>query len=88
VPLDPDGRVVRARLDSVPLDPAGRVVRARLAALRRHHPDQPGLVADEQRYLLAARLERAIQAALTGELAIDLAQREQLARLLLQGARR
>lgn len=56
----------------------------RQAANRRWHPDRPELVADDQRALKAAALERHIRKALTDPTPAQ-PERDRLALLLLRG---
>lgn len=81
MPLTPEVRSQLARDGALRISPEVRQQRARLAALRRHHPEQLDVGADEQRALQEAALARHIRKlvdTLTAE------QRIRLGALLLQ----
>jgi hypothetical protein len=68
----------------VPITPEGRRVRARAAALRRHHPDQPEVGAEERRSLKEAALERHIRELVDTFPPLTVEQRVRLGVILLQ----
>jgi hypothetical protein len=67
----------------VPLTPELLEQRARLAALRRHHPDQPDVGADERRALKEAALARHIRKLVDTDPPLTAEQRIRLGALLL-----
>jgi hypothetical protein len=67
------------------MDAEGRRRRARVAIMRRHHPDRPELVADDQRKLKEAALERRIREVVDTWPPLTAAQRARLAALLTTG---
>lgn len=70
-------------LKGAPVPDDWRVHRARLAALRRHHPDQPELVATEQRLLKVKHAESYITRLLTDPPELNVEERGRLAAMLL-----
>ena len=69
--------------EGAPVPDDWRVHRARLAALRRHHPDQPELVATEQRLLKVKHAESYIARLLSDPPELDAEERGRLAAMLL-----
>lgn len=71
----------------MPLTEEGRRLRARAAAVTRHHPDQPELVAEERRQLKADAAARYVKDLVDTWPPLTDAQRGRLAALLLGGTR-
>jgi hypothetical protein len=68
----------------MPISAVGRERRARIAAIRRHHPDRPELVVDDQRALKVDVLEQHLRALVNTFPPLTAEQRTRLA-LLLHG---
>lgn len=74
-----------AREDPVAISPQVAQARARIAALKRHHPNRPELVENEQRRLKAVGAEEYIVRLLSTSPTLTFDQRARLAALLTNG---